>query len=192
MPLGRTSPRYALTVALVLASTSALADERPANFVDVRAGHAVAWTTGVQQLGHTIGAGYGHTFFRWLRLELRAYYHRGTEMHARGPGVRLDGYASSASLDGFVGYDAWIGKYVELVPGIVLDATLEWDDVHLTSRGIPIETSDRSALFGVGIGLPIVFHVQRVRFGLDPSALFVPTRVAAPMFQVVGVLGLDF
>lgn len=186
------SLRWVLGIALVLVSSLAQADERPTSFVDLRAGHAGAWTTGLPPRGHTFGAAYGRTFLRWLLLELRAYYHRGSEMHTRGPDVRLDGRASAVSLEGFIGYDAWIGRHFELVPGLVLDTTLEWTDVRLASRRSAFEMSDRRATVAIGLGLPMTFHVQRVRFGVDPSALFVPTRVASPVVQMVGVLGVDF
>ncbi len=175
--------------AVVLAQARAAGAERATWSVDARAGYAASWSTGQPSLGFGTGLSGGVTFALPVHLEASATYYAGSVDSARNATIRY--WSRQWSLFGAAsaGWDArLVARRLVLRPKVVLGCVALFDTTELASS----TRRGPDALLAFGPGLDALVMLGGAHGGIAGHALFVPSRVAAPIGAAQAVFGADF
>jgi len=153
-----------------------------------RVGHAASWTTAQSFLGAGTGLAGGVTFRVPIRLELGVVYHAGTTVSAANRALLYWSRQWSMLGHAGVGYDiSMFARRFVLRPRLVAAGVFVSDTTQVgaaTRRGI-------EPVFGLGPAADILVRFGALHAGVDARALFVPSRVAAPIGGIYGVFGFE-
>jgi hypothetical protein len=160
--------------------------------LDARVGYGAAWTTGQSYLGLGSGLAGGVTFRTPIHVELGAVVYSGSIVSAANGTMFYWSRDWSVLVRGAVGYDFAVAG-TGAAPRFVLRPQVVAGGVFIadtTRFGADVHRSEVQSLVTFGPGAAALVQVGEWHLGVDGSASFVPSRVAAPIGAVYGVFGV--
>ncbi len=187
----RSTMRFRLVSWLFLVAPLARGEETRPLVKSWRAGALVGFarefTTGVSHWGMGFG-GFAGTHAGHFYFDGRLQLHLGEESSAKNSSLVYLARYQSVTAQLSATYDFGIAGGLSFRPGLALGGTLLFGG---TTLGLE-RRNDARILFGVGPELQFVWTGSTMMVGLHAQALFVPSRVAAPVLGMYLTVGTRF
>jgi hypothetical protein len=153
-----------------------------------RIGYASPWTTAQSFLEAGTGLAAGATFPLHIRLELGVIYHVGTTVSAENASTLYWSRQWSMLGHAAAGYElAMFSRRFVVRPRLLAAGLFVSDTTQLGAE----RRSGIEPFFAFGPAADVLVRFGALHAGIDARALFVPSRVAAPMGGLYGIFGLE-
>jgi hypothetical protein len=154
---------------------------------DSRLGYGASWTTAQSYLGFGTGLAGGVTFRIPVHIEIGAMYSAGSRVSAANESFVYGSRDWSMLTHAAVGYELTFARHLVVRPHAIVGGVFIVDSMRLGD----LTRHDLESIFVLGPGTAVLARFAGFHAGVDAHALFVPSRVAAPIGALYAVFGLE-